>query len=516
MVGLIVTAMTAGLTLAAPAGQAAPVPLASTLYEAEQATITNGLIETNHAGFTGTGFVNYANAVGSAVQWTVNVPATGSYQLVLRYANGTAVNRPLDIAVNGTVRTPNVPFTGTGAWTSWRQQIVQLPLTAGTSTIRATATTAEGGPNLDSLTVGDEAPPTRDWSVAMVDSTMARHPATSLTLAYDQALFLYGTYLVYQRTRDARYLNYVKAWGNSKVAADGSTAAGGYNDLDNMLAGNIYLILHRETGENRYRLAAQRIWNRLNGGGYPKTADGGFWHATWFPDQLWADGVFMSQPFVIRYGVQYNVAATGYAVSTTQLITYFNRLRNANGLLNHAYDQRKTASWANRQTGVSPEVWCRAVGWFGLTAIDILELLPADHPNRAAVLDILRHIASGYQRFQDPVSGRWFQLAAKPTLAGNWTETSCSSMATFTLSRGIERGYLDASYQPAVNRGYQGVLAKVSVGTDGRTNLTDIVVGTGPGNQASYLSRPRATNDFHGLGAFLIMNEQLIRRPPTE
>jgi unsaturated rhamnogalacturonyl hydrolase len=393
-----------------------------------------------------------------------------------------------------------------------RAAVAGLIATAVLATLPAAVPAVAVSTSADASTTAAAA---TDWSRAMVDSTMARRSATSLTLAYDQALFLYGTYLVYQRTGDVRYLNYIKAWGNSKVGADGSTSAGVYNDLDNMLAGNIYLILHKETGENRYRLAAQRIWNRLNTGGYPKNADGGFWHATWFPDQLWADGVFMSQPFVARYGVQYNVSATGFNVATSQLITYFNRLRNANGMINHAYDQRKSTGWANRQTGVSPEVWCRAVGWFGMTTIDVLELLPANHPNRAALLTIIRHLAGGYQRFQDPATGRWFELAAKPTLAGNWTETSCSSMFTFTLSRAIERGYLDASFRPVVAKGYQGVLAKVTLGADGRTNISDVVVGTGPGNQAYYLARPRATNDFHGLGAFLIMNEQLTRVPPA-
>jgi unsaturated rhamnogalacturonyl hydrolase len=58
-------------------------------------------------------------------------------------------------------------------------------------------------------------------------------------------------------------------------------------------------------------------------------------------------------------------------------------------------------------------------------------------------------------------------------------------------------------------RGYQGVLARLSVGADGRTELSDISVGTNVGTYAYYAARPRAVNDFHGLGAFLIMNEQL-------
>jgi unsaturated rhamnogalacturonyl hydrolase len=82
-------------------------------------------------------------------------------------------------------------------------------------------------------------------------------------------------------------------------------------------------------------------------------------------------------------------------------------------------------------------------------------------------------------------------------------------MYTYTIDKAIEKGYVDASYQPVADRGYQGVLNKISLGGDGRTNLTDISIGTNVGSYSYYIGRTRATNDFHGLGAFLIMNEQL-------
>ncbi len=85
-------------------------------------------------------------------------------------------------------------------------------------------------------------------------------------------------------------------------------------------------------------------------------------------------------------------------------------------------------------------------------------------------------------------------------------------MYTFTISRAVERGHVDASYKANATRGYQGVLQKASIGSDGHTNISDICIGTNVDDVVSfYFNRPRATNDFHGLGAFLIMNEQLTR-----
>jgi hypothetical protein len=101
-------------------------------------------------------------------------------------------------------------------------------------------------------------------------------------------------------------------------------------------------------------------------------------------------------------------------------------------------------------------------------------------------------------------------LAEPPlTIVG---QTSCSAMFTYVVSRAVERGYVDASLKAVASRGYQGVLARISLDSHGLTNLTQICIGTNVGARLSAdLTRPRATNDFHGLGAFLILNEQLMR-----
>ena len=132
---------------------AAAEPPPSPRYEAENATITRGAVESNHAGYSGTGFVNYDNVAGSAVQWSVTVPAAGNAGLTIRYANGTTTNRPMDVAVNGAVVASGLAFPGTGAWATWQNRAFTAPLVAGANTIRATATTSGGGPNVDYLDV---------------------------------------------------------------------------------------------------------------------------------------------------------------------------------------------------------------------------------------------------------------------------------------------------------------------------------------------------------------------------
>ncbi|WP_431927598.1 PQQ-dependent sugar dehydrogenase [Nonomuraea jabiensis] len=143
-------------------------------YQAESATISQGVVESNHAGFTGSGFVNYDNVTGSYVEFAVSAAAAGTQSLTFRFANGTTTDRPMTIAINGTAVATARSFPGTGAWTTWQEITVNAPLNAGGNTVRATATTDNGGPNLDRLRVtgpGDTEKPTSPGQPTCSDIT---------------------------------------------------------------------------------------------------------------------------------------------------------------------------------------------------------------------------------------------------------------------------------------------------------------------------------------------------------
>jgi hypothetical protein len=138
----------------------APVHAVPTRYEAENATVNRGVVESNHGNFSGTGFVNADNVAGSYVEWTVNATGAATATITIRYANGTTAARPADVAVNGAVVAPALAFGGTSNWDTWADKAVTGSLRAGTNTVRVTATSAAGLANLDYLDVDPaEAPP---------------------------------------------------------------------------------------------------------------------------------------------------------------------------------------------------------------------------------------------------------------------------------------------------------------------------------------------------------------------
>ncbi|WP_084617892.1 pectate lyase family protein [Cellvibrio sp. OA-2007] len=135
-----------------PASSIAPI-VQTQVYQAESGSLSQAAVESNHAGYNGSGFVNFDNLVGSAIQWTVNQASAGNATLSFRFANGSTTNRPMSISVNGTVVNSALAFNGTGAWATWATQTMTAYLNAGNNVIRAVSTASDGGPNLDELSV---------------------------------------------------------------------------------------------------------------------------------------------------------------------------------------------------------------------------------------------------------------------------------------------------------------------------------------------------------------------------
>jgi alpha-D-xyloside xylohydrolase len=136
-----------------PSGSAFPAPSSLAAYGAENAVLSGVALGSQHAGYTGEGYVDYLNDVNDFVEWTVSVAVAGTHTLKFRYANGGTANRPLAISVGGAVLDDSLAFNPTGSWTTWENASLDALLPAGGSVkIRATAIGSSGG-NLDCLTV---------------------------------------------------------------------------------------------------------------------------------------------------------------------------------------------------------------------------------------------------------------------------------------------------------------------------------------------------------------------------
>jgi unsaturated rhamnogalacturonyl hydrolase len=335
-----------------------------------------------------------------------------------------------------------------------------------------------------------------DWAKALIDSQARANVA--LGWAYEDGLYLHGVYLGYKRLGDASYLSLMKKWADANLG--GKSA---YNSLDDMQPTLVLDDLYRETKDAKYGAAPKAVAARLEGD-YPKTSDGGFWHKTTTTNQLWGDGVFMDLPPYVSYGELFG-DAKAIDTATQQLIIYDKHLAAPNDLHVHQWDGA-----SGKQSCCE---WCRAEGWYEMALLIVLDFTPTSHGNYAALVEISKRLAKGLAATQDPATGRWWQVMDRPQDSANWLETSCTAMHTYFLSKASQKGYIDAAtYAPLALKGFKGEMQMVSL-SNNTVQIKNICPGTGVlASPADYYARPPASNDNHGLGAFLLMYDQLTCR----
>lgn len=361
--------------------------------------------------------------------------------------------------------------------------------------------------------LSDEAP----WSVRMAASVMARHPVYSDEWHYELGVILKGFEKLWERTGDERYYDYIRTNMDPFIGPDG--AIGTYDmadyNLDQINAGKMLFPLYARTGEARYRQAADTLRKQLRQ--HPRTSEGGFWHKQIYPYQLWLDGVYMAGPFLAQYGVTFDEPeAIDEVVHEILLVARYTRDAKT-GLFYHGWDEKRHQVWADPVTGLSANFWGRAMGWYAMALVDVLDVLPEAHPDRATVIGVLQGLAAAVRNVQDPVTGVWYQVVDKPTYEGNYLEASASSMFVYALAKGVRKGYLDASYEDVVERGYAGILEQfVTVDDEGLVSVNQICAVAGLGGQqqrdgsfAYYISEPIESNDPKGVGPFIMASLEL-------
>jgi rhamnogalacturonyl hydrolase YesR len=364
-----------------------------------------------------------------------------------------------------------------------------------------------------------QAPPDRapGWGVRFADTVLATWPdpagidPAKNGWEYNTGIVLFGLSKMYDATQDPRYLDYIKRWVDGYVNEHGVLGwdQARTHNLDYIQPGMLVLFLYERTGDPRYRTAATMVRDAFDR--VPKNAEGGYWHKGHYPDEMWIDGIYMGEPFLVNYGRLFGDAAFGNDMAVFQsTLVARHCLDSKTGLLYHAWDQDRNAAWADPRTGRSPIIWGRGMGWFVMAMVDILEQLPPSHPGYPRLHDLLRKNVAGLAATQDPKTGLWFQVMDQPALAGNWIETSSSGMFVYAISKAVRLKLVEPSYLPVAARAWQGLQATFERDAAGRPVFTGAVQGMGvQADAAGYLKIPRLKNSTHGLMAAMIAASEM-------
>jgi rhamnogalacturonyl hydrolase YesR len=211
---------------------------------------------------------------------------------------------------------------------------------------------------------------------------------------------------------------------------------------------------------------------------------------------MWADDLYMSVPFLARMG-----KITGdnkYFDDAIKQVENFNKYLYdpATGLFFHCWYSDV------QMNGVAH--WGRSNGWLAVAQTELLNNLPAKHPKRKELINLLLRQIVGYSRYQD-TTGLWHQVLDKPD---SYLESSVTAMFTYAVAKAVNEGWINKTYLTIAEDGWKGLVSKVT--PDGQ--IQDVCIGTNiADNIKFYYDRPKELNDTHAIGAFLLAGAEMIR-----
>ena len=362
----------------------------------------------------------------------------------------------------------------------------------------------------------------KPYSVWMADSEIKRYPESWMVdfswrpkWDYCNGFELQAIYQVWKLTGNQKYYDYVKSYADTIIHLDGNIT--GYKpedyNLDKLNSGKFLFDLYSKTHILKYKLAIELLRNQIKN--QPRTSDGGFWHKKVYPNQMWLDGLYMASPFLAQYASRFNEKGLYDEVAHQILTVAKHTYDQKTGLYYHGWDESRKQKWSNPQTGTSPNFWSRSMGWYMMAIVDVLDYLPANHPQRPEIKNILLKLSQSLDKYRDPKTGMWYQVTDKPGEAGNYVESSGSAMFLYSWVKGAQKGYLPKSFGEKGAKGYdQFVKQFIKENPDGTISLTDAcsVAGLGgspryrDGSYQYYISEPKRDNDAKAVSPFIMLS----------
>ncbi len=372
-----------------------------------------------------------------------------------------------------------------------------------------------------------EQKPEPTWAEKMANSEMKRFPeawmiekAKSPRWGYTHGCVAKAMLDLFDYNGDSIYFNYAKGYADSLITEEGKIKTYDMQkfNIDNINPGKILFRLYKATGDQKYKAAIDTLVTQMKN--HPRTSEGGFWHKKIYPHQMWLDGVYMASPFLAEYARDFNEPALfDDAVNEIILITK-HTYDPATGLFYHGWDESRQQKWADKETGLSPNFWSRSIGWYAMALVDVLDLLPADHPKRNEIIALTDTVAKGICKWQDDKSGTWYQVTNMGDREGNYLESSASCMFVYFLYKAVNKGYISSEYLANADKGFNGLINNfIRNETDGTISITNCCAVAGLGGEKVYrdgsfeyyIGEPVIDNDPKSVAPFIWAATEKLR-----
>ena len=223
-----------------------------------------------------------------------------------------------------------------------------------------------------------------------------------------------------------------------------------------------------------------------------------YWHS-WAGGQppkykVWLDGIYMLQPFLAHHAARIGDRAQLERIQK-RLDWVADGMLAPGGMYYHACNSRED---------VCPYHWLRAMGWYGMAMVDVMEVLPEEFMD--ARKKALKKFVDGMLKYQDE-SGMWANLADQPVTETNRLETSGTAMLIYTILKGVRKGWLDESYREAAVCAFAATVERKL----DENGLQDIYLKASANNTNNYeLTEYYLPDEGKGSGPFIMAYSEML------
>lgn len=363
------------------------------------------------------------------------------------------------------------------------------------------------------------------YAKLLCDTFMRKYSFRTLppegALFYHQGVLLSGMQRVYLQSGDKKYFDYIKnyidyvtgpngeIYGIDHELTTGSTpdlAKRSLTMLDSKQPVILMYNLYDETKQQRYFNSIHAISNSMYY--WPVNSYGGYWHMLTQPEQMWLDSAYMAGPLSVMYSQKFGDTRLMERAIRQILIMDEHMKDEKTGLYYHGWDASKQQTWADKETGLSGQFWGRAIGWYLVAILDMLDYIPENHEDVPKLKQIVSELLYNLSKYQDKDTGMWYQVVDKPDSDGNWVESSATNLFIYSYAKAVRNGIVsDEQYAQLIDKAYKGSLASTYIDRQGNFVVDKVCIGTmiESGTYEHYITREQVKNDLHGGGAFILM-----------
>ena len=207
---------------------------------------------------------------------------------------------------------------------------------------------------------------------------------------------------------------------------------------------------------------------------------------------IWADDLYMSTPFIIRYAqIKDDTAVLDDAVN--QFLCFKEKLfMEESQLMSHVYNLKY-----DLPTRIP---WGRGNGWVLFSLSELLMVIPKEHKDYEEIREFFVQLSQGFLEQIDEV-GMLHQVLWDHE---SYAEASCTAMCAAAFARGVRLGLLSEEIYKTASEKCVEALKKYCVDAEG--NVYGVCCGSGYSFREAYYKYelPWVLNDTHGTGIVLL------------